>query len=435
VNSHKQKLDIIIAALYEVSGGRIVAINALACILAAVFVGLVSVFYANFFHLAEMFSLHILKSVPVWVYIPFSVLIFVLSYWICEQLAPKASGTGVAQTIEALKRAQEKNDPHDVKEYLSTKVGITKMASSLLAIIGGSALGREGPTVQISAGIFATIARRIKKYEPNIDLQTWLIAGSAAGVAAAFNTPLGGIVFAIEELANRSFSRLKTYVLVAVIAAGLTAQAIMGPYLLFGYPKIALFTIRALPGLLLTAIICGILAQLLKLAIEKGARFRLNTSRKNRYGITIFCGLTISLLSLKYSGLIMGGGITQMSELLFNADYTVGFEELTARLLATALSVFSGVAGGLLSPALTLGAYVGSAINQFQAISSDHNFLVICGMVAFLSAMLRAPLTSIILVVEMTDRHSSIFAIMTAAVLGYATSFAAERSFKFFKNP
>ncbi len=124
-----------------------------------------------------------------------------------------------------------------IKYLLSYKIIIIKILSSIILVLGGGAIGREGPTIQIAGSVFRFINQVLPKWWPKLSIKNMIMTGAAAGLSAAFNTPLGGVVFAVEELAKTHINNFKTALFTAVIVAGLTAQTLAGSYLYLGYPK------------------------------------------------------------------------------------------------------------------------------------------------------------------------------------------------------
>ena len=125
-----------------------------------------------------------------------------------------------------------------VEKLLSLRIIIVKIVASMVMVLGGGIIGREGPTIQIAASVFNIIHMRLPAWWPRISQKNILVAGAASGLAAAFNTPLGGIVFAVEELSKTHLNYFKSALFTAVIIAGLTAQGLAGPYLYLGYPDL-----------------------------------------------------------------------------------------------------------------------------------------------------------------------------------------------------
>jgi H+/Cl- antiporter ClcA len=204
--------------------------------IASVITGLIAVLYTKLFELAQKANLYIL-GIHEWLLIIITPICFLISWWIVKKFAPFARGSGIPQVMAAIQFSNPK-DNHKVSIMLSLKTIFFKITSSLILVFGGGAIGREGPTIQIAGSIFRKVNQWLPIWWPKISKKNMIITGAAAGLAAAFNTPLGGIVFAVEELSKTHINYFKTAVFTAVIIAGLTAQAILGPYLYLGYPVV-----------------------------------------------------------------------------------------------------------------------------------------------------------------------------------------------------
>src|ERR1700759_2030133 len=124
-------------------------------------------------------------------------------------------------------------------------------------IFGGGVIGREGPTIQIAGSIFSKVNAWLPQWWPKISKKNMIMTGAAAGLAAAFNTPLGGIVFAVEELTKTHINYFKTAIFTAVIIAGLTAQGFLGPYLYLGYPQIGALSWWIFLAVILVGLLAG----------------------------------------------------------------------------------------------------------------------------------------------------------------------------------
>src|SRR6476620_54209 len=145
-----------------------------------------------------------------------------------------------------------------VNRLLSLKIIIVKIFSTLIMAFGGGIVGREGPMIQIAGSVFRKINQSLPAWWPKISKRNMINTGAAAGLAAAFNTPLGGIVFAVEELTKTHISYFKTALFTAVIIAGLTAQGLLGPYLYLGYPNVDNLSSWMFLCVIVVAIIAGI---------------------------------------------------------------------------------------------------------------------------------------------------------------------------------
>lgn len=140
--------------------------------------------------------------------------------WLVAKFAVYSRGSGIPQVSASIELSNPKHN-YKVDNLLSLKIIFIKIISSLIMVFGGGVIGREGPTIQISASIFKKINDWLPNWYPKISKRNMIVTGAAAGLASAFNTPLGGIVFAIEELTKTHFSFFKSALLTGVIIAGL----------------------------------------------------------------------------------------------------------------------------------------------------------------------------------------------------------------------
>lgn len=244
--------------------------------------GVAAVFYAKIFEWGEELLHFILKwnSWSIFVIAPIG---FVLSWWLVQKFAPYAKGSGIPQVMAAVDLANPR-DRFKLKFLLSYKIVIVKVISSIILVIGGGAVGREGPTIQIAGSIFRFVNQLLPKWWPKISIKNMIMTGAAAGLSAAFNTPMGGIVFAVEELAKIHLNYFKTALFTAVIIAGLTAQWLAGSYLYLGYPQTAGVTLKVFFPVIAVALVCGILSSYLSvvmLRINKWKSRKLKTNTQN----------------------------------------------------------------------------------------------------------------------------------------------------------
>jgi H+/Cl- antiporter ClcA len=245
-----------------------------------------------------------------------------------------------------------------------------------------------------------------------------ILTGAAAGLAAAFNTPLGGIVFAVEELVKTHFSHFKTAVFTSVIIAGLTAQAFLGPYLYLGYPVITQSSAYMLLAVIPVALIAGLGGSLMGLVILKILNWKAKLEK--RYMEMLFvlaCALAMGIVAYFFNNSILGSGKDEMTQLLFTTGKRISWQVPLVRTLGPLLSFTTGASGGIFAPALSAGATMGAYLaGLFDLSASNTNLLILCGMVACLTGITRSPFTSAILVLEMTDRHNVIFFLMLSAI-------------------
>jgi H+/Cl- antiporter ClcA len=385
--------------------------------IAAVSVGLSAVAYAAVFKRTENWLHSVHEQYP---YAPFilSPALFTAAWLLVKYLAPSASGSGIPQIMAANEMNYEGETRPVIDSLLSMKAAAVKILSSLLCLAGGGAIGREGPTLQISASIFHFFGRQLRRVYPNIDEQTFIIAGAAAGLASAFNTPLGGIVYAIEEMGSHHFHKVRTALLSAVIISGLMAQWMLGSYLYLGLPKIDPAGAEFVPAALLCGAISGLLGACFGWTLYELVRRRWQLKSTGKQLIlTVCCGLIMASM-IHFDNRAAGTGVEVITGFLFKGEPS-SYALVALRYFGTTVSYLSGAAGGIFSPSLAVGASIGSCISTLIH-SENQNLMVLLGMIGFLTGVTRTPFTSFILVIEMTDRHAAILPMMIAALIAQA---------------
>lgn len=400
--------------------------------IASIIAGLFTVLYTKLFAYAEE-GMHWLYNWHTW-FIFIQVPVFmIIGWWIVQRFAPYARGSGIPQVMAATELVEHRPG-RKIEKLLSIKVAIVKVISSLFMAVGGAAIGREGPTIQISSSIFSYINNLIPKSWPKLNRSNMIVAGAAAGLAAAFNTPLGGIVFAVEELSKTHVSFYRTALFSGVIIAGLTAQGFLGPYLYLGFPDVSGTSWHILFSVILVAILGGLAGSILCKMIVNILRWKAKVFTKKSQHILfiVICASILSTITfLAKNTTVNGSGKEIMLHLLFTNDKVMPWYNFPLRFLGPLFSFTSGGAGGVFAPGLSAGASLGAIIgNWFHLIPADINLLILAGMVAFLTGITRTPFTSAILVLEMTDRHSVIFYLMLAGMIaGLASLLIDKHSF------
>ena len=341
---------------------------------------------------------------------------FALSCWLSRRVFPNSGGSGIPQVIAAM------NLPGTLVRgrLVSLRVAAGKMALLLLGLLCGASIGREGPTVQVGASIMFAIGRLSPRRQPGL-----LLAGASAGVAAAFNTPLAGIVFGIEELSRSFEARTSGIILGGVIAAGITSLALQGDYTYFGTTGAVLGgSFEGWLAVPLLGVLGGLLGGLFsRVLILFGAGL------PGRAGILIkrhpvlfaaFCGLVVAVCGIASGGAAFGTGYAQARGLVQGQGLMpTGFAPL--KLIATLASSISGIPGGIFAPSLAVGAGLGESVATLLH-HAPAQALVVLGMVAYFSGVVQAPITAFVIVTEMTNDHALVIPVMLASIIGYATS-------------
>lgn len=342
-----------------------------------------------------------------------------LTAYLTRRYFPDAQGSGIPQTFAALH-----TDDHALRHrLLSLRVAAGKVVLTMLALLSGASLGREGPTVQIGAALMHALNRfnpdSRREFERGL-----ILAGSAAGVAAAFNTPLAGVVFAIEEMSRSYETRTSGTVLTAVIIAGIVSIALLGNYTYFGHTSAALLQLDDWVAVLVCGVAGGLLGGLFSrivIAAGRGVSGRFGEfMRKRPVAFAALGGMVLAIIGLLADGSTFGTGYLQARSLV------EGTAELPAtygvlKLLATLTSFLLGIPGGIFAPSLSIGAGLGqslSAIVPYAPVGA----VVILGMVAYFAGVIQAPITAFVIVMEMTDNHDMLVPLMATALIAYGVS-------------
>lgn len=344
---------------------------------------------------------------------------FALCAWLTQRVFVGAEGSGIPQTMAAL--AMPTEEARD--RVLSIKIATGKILLTLLGLASGGSLGREGPTVQVGASIMHSLRRFARFSATDVD-RGLILAGGAAGVAAAFNTPLAGIVFAIEELSRSFEERTSGTILTAVIVAGVTSLAFVGNYTYFGTTS----ALMSEPRMWLAVPICGIIGGALGGAfslalVNLGTALPISLQTFRKQHPVLFaagCGAVIAGIGWASAGTTFGTGYAEAKLLLQNeATPSSGFAFLKA--LATLISYLSGIPCGIFAPSLAVGAGLGAHIHSWLPLAPA-GAMVILSMAAYFSGVVQAPLTALVIVTEMTGNRSLTLPLMAVVLIGRGAS-------------
>lgn len=397
---------------------------------ASALTGLFAVFYEWVFSIFEHWGFYIKDQNPYIIFISAPVF-FVLGWAIIHFWEPYARGSGIPQLMAASDLAGSRKTKW-VDELLNVKIIFAKVISSLLLLLGGGAIGREGPTLQIAGSIFQTIYRLIPEEWAKVSQRIMIITGGASGLAASFNTPLGGIVYVVEELTKSHIGKFRTAVFSAVIISGMTAQLFLGSYLYLGFPKVKPLPHLMLGVVVLLALLAGYFGALFSKILLGIADLRKKIKDKRKQVFAVI-GLALCFATLVFftNNFTMGTGKELINEILFHPQNHQPWYTFPARFFASVLSFSVGGAGGIFATSLSSGASLGHLIVELSGIPPEHhNIMVLVCMIGFLTGVTRSPFTSAILVLEMTDRHSAIFYFLLAGIVSnLGASFVLSKSF------
>ena len=362
-------------------------------------------------------QLMFVRALERWHYASFLItpLGFALSVFLTIRFFPNSQGSGIPQAIAA----RELEDHEARSRLVSFRIGVGKVLLTVLGLLCGASVGREGPTVQVGASIMFAIGRFSPRRQPGL-----ILAGAAAGVAAAFNTPLAGIVFGIEEMSRAFEVRTSGLIIGTVIAAGLTSLALVGNYSYFGSSATMLGNGTdwlAVPVCGVAGGLAGGLFSRLVIRLARGLPGRPGSLIKS-YPVlfALACGLAVAVCGFLSGDTIYGTGYAQVKHALEGGTpLPESFGIL--KLLSTVLSTVSGIPGGIFSPSLAVGAGLGSNVAHFFPTAPLATILLL-GMVSYFAGVVQAPITAFVIVTEMTDNHAMVVPLMAAALIAYGTS-------------
>lgn len=250
------------------------------------------------------------------------------------------------------------------------------------------------------------------------------MAGGAAGIAAAFNTPLGGIMFAIEELSKSLEQRNNGLVIASIVLAGLMGVSIQGNYTYFGviHPTDIDFDVIG-PGffvILLSGVLGGLFSKILITSLRAKNGIVGTFRTQSPLVFAGICGLIVSIIGFCSNGDTYGTGYGHTQSIISESMNT-SYLFVPLKFIATWLSTLSGVPAGIFAPSLAIGAGIGGSISSALTLPNAQ-ILIAIGMTGFLAAVTQAPMTSFIIVMEMVDGHGLVLSLMASALIACGIS-------------
>ncbi|HEY4374040.1 MAG TPA: chloride channel protein [Burkholderiales bacterium] len=395
---------------------------------AAAVAGLTVVGFARLADLALNFFFSVTAHRP---WLPFLLAppIGMLTVFLTRRYFPGSQGSGIPQVIAATRLAAH-NRP--VSHLVSLRIAFGKIFLGAFALAGGYSAGREGPSVQVAASIMH-FAHRLIPHARAIRASDLVLAGGAAGVAAAFNTPLAGIVFAIEELGKRLEGRTSGILVSTIIVSGLASISILGNYNYFGHMRVGEVTRAIVVPIVFYGLGCGLAGGLF-------SRLLLSPMREPDFVLwrwraaypVLFagaCGFLVALIGWLGGGFSYGSGYGVTAKLVSGEAHLPWHAAIT-RWLATVISYFSGIPGGLFAPSLAAGAAIGAVTAPLIAATygtlhgtpaESLQIIALC-MAGFLAAVTQSPITAAVIVMEMIDGHGMVISLMAVALIAKAVS-------------
>ncbi len=343
----------------------------------------------------------------------------VLSVWLTRRIFPGAQGSGIPQVIAAI----HLSDQRTISALLSARIALGKILLTLLGLAAGASIGREGPCVQVGASIMDALSRLDRRPRPHLR-RAFILAGGAAGVAAAFNTPLAGIVFAIEELSHSFEARTSGTTLTAVILGGITTLALVGNYTYFGMTSVSLALGPGWLAVLACSLAGGLAGGIFSAVLVRASRGLPGPMgrlvMRQPIAFAALCGVLLAVIGWLGDGTTYGTGYAQARHLVEGSAH-VPWDFPFLKLAATVISYLSGIPGGIFAPSLAVGAGIGKLLAPL--VPGAHAAeMVLLVMVGYFAGVVQAPITAAVIVMEMTDNQAMTVPLLATAMLAFAIS-------------
>lgn len=339
-----------------------------------------------------------------------------VALFLVRRFAPEAAGSGIPQLKAVLHRLRDMN---------GWRVLWVKFASGTLGLGAGLALGREGPTLQMGGAIGQLVSRLFRGDAR--ERQSLIAAGAGAGLAAAFNAPLAGVIFVLEELRRDFAPGALTAAFVASVTADVVARLLTGQLPVFHVAGSPAPPLSTLPLFLLIGLVVGLLGVVFNRALLASLRL---FERAARWPIGLAAGLVgagIGAIGWFAPEALGGGGPLVQATLGGRMGVGLLATFLLLRFVMTMGSYGTGTAGGIFAPLLVLGAQGGLLVGLlsrplFPSAAGYATAFAVVGMAALFTAIVRAPLTGIVLLLEMTENYSLMLPLLAACFTAYAVA-------------
>jgi CIC family chloride channel protein len=354
----------------------------------------------------------------VWVaYMLSSSIMIYLSIYMVRKFAPEAGGSGI-QEIEGILE--------DKRQMRSFRVIIVKFFGGLLSLGGGMVMGREGPTVQMGGAVGNLISTYAKL--ENDDIKMLIAAGAGAGLAVAFNAPLAGILFVLEEMRRQfkyNYLSLQS-VITASVSSVIVLHVMMGDFINIPMKTYEPPDVSELWIFIIFGVIFGVLGLAFNKAIVRFADFFSSLKNREFNVITLTLGASIGLLLYFWPNSVGDGFSVISASLSTDISLEILAALLVTRFVMTLLSYGTSAPGGIFAPMLAIGTLVGvffgNVVNgMFESITIESGVFAVVGMSALFSATVRAPLTGIVLVVELTQNYELILPLIITSLIATFT--------------
>jgi H+/Cl- antiporter ClcA len=380
--------------------------------------GITTLLVIDFFLIISDFSQHTFKHLNSnypWLTFIITPLGFMLIIAIAKKKCHFVQSSGIPQVIAAMDSRNKK-----IREkLLSFRITLGKVFFIFMAILCGAPIGIEGPSIHIGASIFYGFNRFIK-FKRKLMLHSLMVIGGSAGLIVAFNAPLAGVMFAFEEL-GRNLKR-QAFLLIGLMSLLVYFMATLyrgNNFYLGNYVEVTfdlLGTWQLIPIAILAGLLGGIFSKatiflINKLSVHKIQKILL---------IAFSLGFIVAIFNFISNGLIAGSGHMEVKQLLNSESLGWGF--VVTKYFATLSSLISTIPGGLFMPTISIGAGLGSELSSFYNLNPQ--IIIILTMVTYLSGTIRAPITSTLVILEMTN---TLHLLAPALILAFVANFISQR--------
>jgi CIC family chloride channel protein len=334
--------------------------------------------------------------------------------------AREAKGHGVPEVMEAVALRGGRIRP---------RVALVKILASSIGIGSGGSVGREGPIVQIGSTIGSTLGQWFKL--PVETVRVLVACGAAGGIAATFNAPIAGVLFALEIILGRVVTRRFGYVVISAVVADFLAQVFLGNTRAFSIPAFGIVSGWEFGFYVILGVLAALVAQAFTTLLYRSEDL-FDSLKFPEYLKPVLGGLAVGAIGL-YSINLLGVGYEGINQALSgNMTLWVLLAFLALKVIATSLTLGSGGSGGIFAPSLFMGAMLGTALGSvfndfFPTITAPASAYGIVGMAAVFAGAARAPFSAILIIFELTGNYAIILPLMTAVVISTLLSRAIKR--------
>ncbi len=340
-----------------------------------------------------------------------------LALWLVRRFEPDAGGSGIPQ----------------IKAFVLGEGGLgwrrllpVKFIAGVLGIGGGFALGREGPTIQMGGATGLMVAEWFRVKPGEGERKALIAAGAGAGLAAAFNAPLAGVMFVLEELAGNFTPVILVAAFLASVSADVVARLLTGEMPVFPLHTVGAPTVNTLPLALVLGLLCGLGGVVFNRCLLKSLDLW-ERVRWPSWATGALAGAAVGLAGGLFPGVAGSGGV--LAERALAGEIALKWLPLLllTRFALTMASYGTGAAGGIFAPLLVLGALGGLAVGKVahQAVPAwaEHpEVFAIIGMGGLLTAIVRAPMTGIVLMIELTGVYAFMLPLLVCCLTAYGVA-------------